>query len=109
MMLYFTYVKSDDGLTIVMSYGSNGYSPEQGVKEMPTPSGMSGGGVWCSPQELTADGEIWDAGRFNLVGLTLLHWKKHEEVHAIKIAEALKLLVNDKPELRDALRPITES
>jgi len=69
---------------------------------------MSGGGVWCSPQQLTADNEIWDAGRFQLVGLTIEHWEQSEQVRAVKIAEALSLLVNDKPELKDALRQVFE-
>jgi hypothetical protein len=104
LMLYFTHVISDDGVKIVMGYASTGYNPEQGVKEMPSPSGMSGGGVWVSPQQLTEASQIWDAGRFKLVGLTIEYWKSSAQVHAVKIAEALKLLANDKPELREALQ-----
>jgi len=102
MMMYGTHLVRDDK-SIVMGYAKTGFSPEQGIKEMPSPSGMSGGGIWLIPKKLEREDEIWDPSRLRLIGLTREYFRDRNEVEGNHVTDCLVLLSQDISELKESL------
>lgn len=74
--------------------------------EVPSPSGVSGGGVWLLPRH--SDHPEWTIADLRLVAINRAWRRGSRQLVATKIEHCLALLAQDKPYTRRELSPLLE-
>lgn len=95
----------DEQVEIVMDYNDDVF--EWGEKSpisggLPTPHGMSGGGVWQRTNKVQ-DSEIWTAEQYKLIGVQSYWLPDQRFLVAIQIVHWLKLVRDEYPQLQDEI------
>lgn len=80
----------------------SGVDDSTAAESAPEPYGMSGGGLWQTP-EATADTAIWSASNLCLFAIQSSWPKQGEHLKAIQVIHWLSLVADTYPELSDEL------